>query len=83
MNDVPVVQVHDIQERLTRRFGSSVVGWCAELPALADAVARRWGLRLGSALPAGGNSVVLLTQVIPGVRQRLSSKTAEQVSRIP
>ena len=66
VNDVPVVQIHDIQERLTRRFGSSVAGWCAELPALADAVARRWGLRLGPALSAGGNSVVLPCQADDG-----------------
>lgn len=62
VNDVPVVQVHDIRERLTRRFGPAVADWCAELPALVDTVARRWGLRLGSALPAGSNSVLLPCQ---------------------
>lgn len=45
--------------RLARRFGPEVAGWCAGLPALADELAGRWGLRLGQAWPRGGTSVVL------------------------
>ena len=57
-----MVQIEDIRARLTRRFGPAVAGWCAELPALVDTVARQWGLRPGPALPAGSNSVVLPCQ---------------------
>ncbi len=66
VRDGPVVDVEDIRARLTRRFGPGVAGWCAELPALVDAVARQWGLRVGPALPAGGNSVVLTCQAGDG-----------------
>jgi len=61
-----VVQVEDIRARLTRRFGPAVAGWCAELPALVDTVARQWGLRPGPAWPVGGNSVVLPCQTDNG-----------------
>jgi streptomycin 6-kinase len=64
--DAGVVQVKDIRARLTRRFGPGVAAWCADLPDLADAVARQWGLRLGPAWPAGGNSVVLPCQAGDG-----------------
>ena len=57
-----MVQVEDIRARLTRRFGPGVAGWCAELPALVDTVARQWGLRPGPAWPLGGTSVVLPCQ---------------------
>jgi streptomycin 6-kinase len=59
VRDVPVIDVEDVRARLARRFGPEVAGWCAGLPALADDLAVRWGLRLGQAWPKGGTSVVL------------------------
>jgi streptomycin 6-kinase len=59
MRDGPVIDVENVRARLARRFGPEVAGWCTGLPALADDVAGRWGLRLGPAWPAGGTSVVL------------------------
>ena len=59
MRDAPVIDVEDARVRLARRFGPEVAGWCAGLPALADDLAGRWGLRLGQAWPRGGTSVVL------------------------
>jgi streptomycin 6-kinase len=57
--DAPVIDVEDVRARLARRFGPEVAEWCAGLPALADEIARRWGLHLGEAWPRGGTSVVL------------------------
>ena len=54
-----VVHVEEVRARLAGRFGPAVTGWCAELPALLDAVGGQWQLRLGQAWPAGGTSVVL------------------------
>jgi hypothetical protein len=62
VTDVPMLHVEEVQERLTRRFGPGVVAWCAQLPALADTVARQWRLQLEPALPTGGSSVVLPCQ---------------------
>ena len=59
VRDDPVIDVEDVQARLATRFGPEVAGWCAGLPALAGELARRWGLRLGTAWPVGGTSVVL------------------------
>ena len=59
MRDDPIVDVEGARVRLSRRFGPEVAGWCAALPALADDLAVGWGLRLGSAWPQGGTSVVL------------------------
>jgi hypothetical protein len=59
VRDAPVIDVEDVRARLARRFGPEVAGWCAGLPALADEVARRWGLQLGRAWPKGGTSVVM------------------------
>jgi streptomycin 6-kinase len=59
MSDAPIVDVEAVRVRLSRRFGPGVAGWCAGLPALADHLAARWGLRLGPAWPKGGTSVVL------------------------
>lgn len=59
MRDAPVIDVETVRVRLARRFGPEVAGWCAGLPALADEVARRWGLRLGRVWPKGGTSVVV------------------------
>ena len=64
--EVPAIQVEDIRARLTRRFGPAVDGWCAELPALVDTMARRWGLRPGPVWPIGGTSVVLPCQAAHG-----------------
>jgi hypothetical protein len=59
VRDIPVVHIEEVRARLARRFGPAVADWCAELPALLDAVAGRWQLRLGQAWSAGGTSVVL------------------------
>ena len=59
VRDIPVVHLEEVRARLAARFGPEVAGWCAELPALLDAVAGQWHLRLGQAWPAGGTSVVL------------------------
>lgn len=59
MPDAPVIDVESVRARLARRFGPEVAGWCANLPALADDLAARWGLRLEQAWPRGGTSVVL------------------------
>ncbi len=49
----------DLQERLTRRFGSGVADWCAGLPALARSFAVRWTLELGEPFPGGNSSVAI------------------------
>jgi streptomycin 6-kinase len=49
----------DLQERLTRRFGPGVAGWCARLPALTRSLASRWTLDLGEPFPAGNSSVAI------------------------
>jgi streptomycin 6-kinase len=59
VRDAPVIDVEDVRARLARRFGPEVAGWCEGLPALADEIADRWGLRLGRPWPTGGTSVVL------------------------
>lgn len=57
----------DVQP-LVRRFGSGVLAWHAELPALTSALAARWELRVGEPFD-GGNSSVALRCVLPdGVR---------------
>jgi streptomycin 6-kinase len=62
----PIIDVESVQARLARRFGPGVAGWCADLPALADEQAGRWGLRLGPAWAAGGTSVVVPCQSAGG-----------------
>lgn len=59
VRDAPVIDVEAVRVRLARRFGPNVAGWCVGLPALADEIARQWGLQLGRAWPKGGTSVVL------------------------
>jgi streptomycin 6-kinase len=59
VRDAPVIDVEGVRVRLARRFGPEVAEWCAGLPALANDLASRWGLRLGQAWPRGGTSVVL------------------------
>jgi streptomycin 6-kinase len=53
------VDVGEITERLTRRFGPEVAPWCGEVPVLAERAASRWGLVLGDVLPAGNSAVTL------------------------
>lgn len=62
----PVIDVEEVSARLTRRFGTEVAGWCAALPALADELAGRWGLRLGQPWAKGGTSVVLACESVSG-----------------
>jgi streptomycin 6-kinase len=51
------VEVDELTQRLTRRFGAGAARWCAEVPTLAHAIAQRWALTLGDALPGGNSSV--------------------------
>ena len=51
------VDIQEMTARLTRRFGVGVAGWCAGVPALAGALAERWGLVLGDPFPGGNSSV--------------------------
>lgn len=53
------VDVDEITERLTRRFGPPVAAWCARVPEQAAEVAARWGLSLGDVMPPGASSVVV------------------------
>jgi streptomycin 6-kinase len=62
----PVIDLEAVRARLARRFGPEVAGWCAGLPALADALAARWELRLGPAESKGGTSVVLRCESADG-----------------
>ena len=53
------VDVDEITERLTLRFGPSVAGWCARVPERAAEVAARWDTTLGDVMPPGASSVVV------------------------
>ncbi len=53
------MDVDQLTMRLTRRYGSGVAAWCAGLPALADSLARRWGLVLGEPFPSGNSSIAI------------------------
>ena len=53
------MDVEEITERLTRRFGPSVTAWCADAPARADRAAAEWGLVLGDLIPDGASSVAV------------------------
>jgi len=48
--------VQEITHRLTRRYGTGVAAWCAEIPGLAGAMAERWELTLGEPFPGGNSS---------------------------
>jgi streptomycin 6-kinase len=49
----------EITQRLARRFGPSVAGWCAGLPSLVRAVSQEWALEPGESFPAGNSSVAI------------------------
>jgi streptomycin 6-kinase len=51
---------------LVRRFGPSVLAWCAEVPALAGELAARWALRVGEPLGGGASSVALRCELPDG-----------------
>lgn len=53
------MDVQEITERLTRRFGPAVAAWCAEAPARAARAAAEWGLALGDLIPDGASSVAV------------------------
>jgi Aminoglycoside/hydroxyurea antibiotic resistance kinase len=53
------VDLTEITQRLTRRFGPGVADWCAGLPALVGVLAGRWALSPGEAFPSGNSSVVI------------------------
>jgi streptomycin 6-kinase len=57
--NVARVDVDEITERLTLRFGPSVAEWCARVPEQAAEVAARWDLTLGEVMPPGASSVVV------------------------
>ena len=51
--------VAEITDCLSLRFGPGVAAWCSAVPALAGAMAARWGLTLGGGYAYGASSVVL------------------------
>jgi streptomycin 6-kinase len=53
------VDVDEITNRLTQRFGPSITPWCADAPARANRAATEWGLTLGDLIPDGASSVVV------------------------
>ncbi|MEV1115755.1 aminoglycoside phosphotransferase family protein [Actinosynnema sp. NPDC049800] len=53
------MDVEEITERLTLRFGPSVAEWCARVPEQAAEAAARWDLTLGEVMPPGASSVVV------------------------
>ncbi|HEX6344757.1 aminoglycoside phosphotransferase family protein [Umezawaea sp.] len=53
------MDVEEITERLTRRFGPSVADWCAGAPARAERAAAEWGLALGELITDGASSVAV------------------------
>jgi streptomycin 6-kinase len=57
----------DVQP-LVRRFGSGVLAWHADLPALTSTLAARWELRVGERFDGGNSSVVLRCELPDGGR---------------
>ena len=53
------VDLQEITQRLTRRFGTGGADWCAGLPALARDLTERWNLEPGEPFPGGNSSVVI------------------------
>ena len=84
MRDIPAVHLEEVRARLAGRFGPAVAGWCAELPALLDAVAgqlqiaaaeagalQRWAASPHSVLLHDADlerGALLLERVQPGTR---------------
>src|SRR5712691_2008512 len=54
------------RQRLGARFGSAVDPWFNELPTLLSDLASRWQLELGSPIPRGTVSVVILCRTLAG-----------------
>ena len=50
------------RERLIRRFGPWVSGWCEGLPAQVDDLAQKWRFRVVGPVSRGRNSCVLLCE---------------------
>ena len=48
-----------VTERLTRRFGPGGAEWCAGIPAMVRTFAGRWALSPGDLFPSGNSSVVI------------------------
>jgi hypothetical protein len=68
----PGVDTGALTRRLTGRFGPGVADWCAGIPALARALAGRWGLSPGEPFPAGNSSVAIrCTRSDGGAARRL------------
>ncbi len=51
--------ISELTACLSLRFGSQIATWCAAIPALADEMAGKWGLKLGETYAYGASSVVL------------------------
>jgi streptomycin 6-kinase len=58
--------IAEITACLSLRFGPGVAAWCSAVPALADQVADRWGLKLGETYAYGASSVVLHCNLVGG-----------------
>jgi streptomycin 6-kinase len=55
----PSMDLPEITQRLARRYGPSVAGWCAGLPALIRAMSQEWALEPGEPFAAGNSSVAI------------------------
>src|SRR4051812_2616547 len=69
-----------VRQRLTARFGEEVEGWFDELPELLTALAQRWRVELGSAIPRGSVSAVFRCRTDDGRPAVL--KTSPDRSRV-
>jgi streptomycin 6-kinase len=55
-----------VRRRLAARFGPAVGGWLDELPRVLRALAERWEIEFGSAIPRGSMSVVIRCRLTDG-----------------
>jgi streptomycin 6-kinase len=55
----PSMDRPEITQRLARRFGPGIAGWCAGLPDLVRATTQDWALEPGEPFPAGNSSVAI------------------------
>lgn len=53
------MDLQQVTQRLTRRFGPGAADWCAGLPALARDLTERWNLEPGEPFPGGNSSVAI------------------------
>jgi streptomycin 6-kinase len=56
----------ELRSRLGRRFGSGIDGWFAQLPAVLEELAERWGVEWGTLIQRGSMAVVIRCQTGDG-----------------